>query len=423
MDASANSHGRGSLVFRLSCPYQLECSDLFRQLPNPSLVLAPDLSIAAATNDYLDATMTTEGDLLGRHMFDAFPDNTADSGASGVANLSASFERVVQTKSRDRMGLQRYDIRTKEGSFELRYWLPVNAPILDDDGDVRWIVHQVEDITQYVQLKAAANDARLADEALQRDLQAVEAEIGQRMLELRRELQTSREASEAKSRLLSAVCHDLRQPAQAAALFAGSLKSLPLPDGAHERIRLIETSLGTLDRMLSDLLDLSRLEANKVKPQVVPFCLTGLLERLADEFQPLAEAKGVAFRYRCCPFTACSDPVLLEQILRNLIANAIKYTSKGAVALLCRKVGREVRISICDTGIGIPADQTERIFEDYVQLKTAGSHPGGLGIGLATVARTAKLLGHGLTVRSRPGHGSIFSIRLPSAEAWSLRVG
>lgn len=205
-------------------------------------------------------------------------------------------------------------------------------------------------------------------------------------------------------------------------MFAGSLKSLPLPEGASESIRRIETSLGALDRMLSDLLDLSRIEAGKVKPQVVPFCLAGLLERLADEFQPLAEAKGLAFMFGGCPFTACSDPVLLEQILRNLITNAIKYTAKGAVAVLCRKVGGEVRISVCDTGIGIPADETERIFEDYYQAKIAGRNPGGLGIGLATVARTAKLLGHGLRVRSRPGHGSIFSIRLRSAEAWSLGV-
>lgn len=422
MGASITNDGRGSPAFRLSCPYRLECSDLFRQLPNPSLVLAPDLSIAAATTNYLDATLTTEGGLLGRYMFDAFPDNPDDPEASGVANLSASFERVMQTKASDRMGLQRYDIPNPEDGFELRYWLPINAPILDDDGNLQWIVHQVEDVTEYVRLKEAANDARLADHRLQWDLQAIKTEVGQHILALRHELETALEASEAKTRLLSAVCHDLRQPVQAVALFAGSLKSLPLPDSAGERIRLIETSLGALDRMLSDLLDLSRLEAGKVMPQVVPFCLTGLLERLADEFQPLAEAKGLAFKYRYCPFTACSDPVLLEQILRNLIANAVKYTAKGAVALLCRKVGREVRISVCDTGIGIPPDQTERIFEDYVQLKMAGPNPGGLGIGLATVARTAKVLGHGLTVRSRPGHGSIFSIRLPSAEAWSLRV-
>lgn len=422
MGASATTNNRGSLAFRLSCPYRLECGSLFRQLPNPSLVLAPDFSIAAATKTYLDATMTNEDDLLGRYIFDAFPDNPDAPEANGVAGLTASLERVMRSKTSDHMGLQRYDIPTRENGFALRYWLPVNAPILDDDGALRWIVHEVEDVTEYVRLKEAANDARLTDERLQWDLHAIKTEIGQNVQALRRELQTALEASEAKTRLLSAVCHDLRQPAQAAELFAGCLKSLPLPEGASERIRMIETSLGAMDRMLSDLLDLSRLEAGGVRPQVVPFCLTGLLERLADEFQPLAEAKGLAFKYRYCPFTACSDPVLLEQILRNLITNAIKYTAKGAVVLLCRKIGREVRVSVCDTGIGIPADQTGPIFEDYVQLKTTGSNPGGLGIGLATVARTAKLLGHGLSVRSRQGHGSIFSIRLPSAEAWSLSV-
>lgn len=409
-------------AFRLSCPYHLECSDLFRQLPGPSLVLAPDLSIAAATKDYLDATMATEADLLGRHMFDAFPDNPDDPEANGVAKLSASFERATRARVRDRMGVQRYDVRNREGTFERRYWLPLNAAMFDEDGALQWIVHQVEDVTEYVQLKEAGNDPRLADERLQRDLQIAEAQIGQTMLELRRELQMALEASDAKSQLLAAASHDLRQPAQAAALFIGSLKNLPLPQGASERIRMIETSLGAMDRMLNDLLNLSRLEAGKFKPQVGPVCLTVLLERLADEFRPLAEAKGLGFTLGVCPFTVCSDPVLLEQILRNLITNAIKYTINGRVSVLCRKVGGDVQIIVRDTGIGIQADETDRIFAEYYQLRMAGEHPGGFGLGLATVARFAKLLGHSVSVRTRPGRGSIFSICLRSAEAWNIGV-
>jgi signal transduction histidine kinase len=406
-------------VFRLACPSHTECSTLFRQLPAATLVLTPGLSIAAATKDYVDATMTAEGDLIGRPIFDAFPPNPIDPDDAGAAELAASFDRVQRTGTRDRMGLVRYDIPTPGGGFELRHWLPVNAPIFDDDGKLRWIVHQVEDVTEYVQLKEAALDPRLAEEQLQRDMQALETGVGQTTLALRREMERLVEANEAKTQLLSAASHDLRQPVQAAALFASSLKTLPMPEGAAERIRFIETSLKAMERMLSNLLDLSRLEAGKIVPHVVPFCLKGLMERLADEFRPLAEAESLTFKFSGCPYTACSDPVLLEQILRNLIANAIKYTAKGRMALLCRKVGGEIRISVCDTGIGIPADQTERIFDDYYQMKTSCRNPGGgLGIGLATVARATKLLGHGLSLRSKPGRGSIFSVHLPSAEAW-----
>jgi signal transduction histidine kinase len=401
-------------AFRLDCPNHFECSPFFRQLPTSSLALAPDLSITAATRDYLDATMTNEPGLLGRHMFDAFPDNPDNPDACGVASLSASFDRVLRTKSRDRMGVQRYDIPTPDGRFDIRYWLPVNAPILDDAGTLQWIVHQVEDVTEYVRLSEAARDRHLAEERLDQEVQAIKTESGRMALALRTAMEVSLEAGEAKTRLLSAASHDLRQPLQAVALFTGSLKALPLPDGAGERIRHIETALNAMDRMLSNLLDLSRLEAGKVVPRVVPVCLTGLLERLADEFKPLAEAAGLTFRLGKCQYTARTDPVLLEQMLRNLIANAIKYTAKGGVALICRETGGTIRISVCDTGIGIPADQTERIFEDYARLKTAGRSPGGLGIGLATVARAAKLLGHDLSVRSWLGHGSIFSVRLPS---------
>lgn len=408
MGASGSDYGIADPGFRLACPYGFECSDLFRQMPAASLVLAPDLRIAAATRHYLDTTMTAEDDLLGRPMFDAFPANPNDPGDTGPRELAASLDRVQRLGTRDRMGLVRYDIPTPDGSFELRYWLPVNAPIFDADGRLRWIVHQVEDVTEYVRLKEAAGDRRLADERLRQDIQALETEVGQTTLALRREL-------EASVNLLSAASHDLRQPVQAAVLFTSSLKTLPLPEGAAQRIRFLDTSLRAMDRMLSDLLDLSRLEAGKVVPRVVPFCLTDLLERLADEFRPLAEAAGLKFKFGGCPYSACSDPVLLEQMLRNLIANAIKYTAKGAVALLSRKVGGEVRISVGDTGIGIPADQTERIFEDYYQVTSTAQ--GGLGIGLATVARTAKLLGHRLSLRSKPGGGSIFSVHLPSAEA------
>jgi signal transduction histidine kinase len=406
-------------VFRLDCPFHRECSAVFRDLPTALLVLSPDLSICAATNDYLAATLTEEAALLGRHMFDAFPDNPEQPEVHAVAMLGASFERVRLGGARDRMGLQRYDIPAPEGGFQLRYWLPVNAPILDRDGKLLWIVHQVEDVTEYVRLREAANDSKAAEEQFSEDMAAFGAEVGLAIRTLRAELAASAKASEAKTQLIAAASHDLRQPLQAATLFAASLKTLPLPRRAEERLRRVEASLISLDRMLNDLLDLSRLESGKVVPWVQPIRLDPLLAKLADEFAPLAEAAGLRFRYPGCLEAASTDPVLLEQILRNLIGNAIKYTQRGAVTVLVTHRGAQVRIAISDTGIGIPAYETARIFEDYYQVPSFAERRHGLGIGLATVARAAKLLGHRLTVHSRVGRGSIFSIWLPAAAGGS----
>jgi signal transduction histidine kinase len=388
---------------------------LLKQLPSSCLVLAPDMTICAVTADYLKDTLTSEREILGRYIFDVFTDNPNNPEATGVNNLSASLERVRVNRARHVMGVQRYDIRSPKGDFEERYWLPINGPVLDQDNQLLWIVHRVEDITDYVRLKMSLNDRERQVEIIKEDIRRMEAETYNATLQLQSELAAAMEANDVKTQFLAAASHDLRQPIQAANLYADRLTKFDLPQQARVDVDRLQGSLAILDHLLSNLLDFSRIASGKVAPEIRAFWIQDLLTKLADEFRPMAMASGLGFKLCPCPYVVRSDPLLLEQILRNLIGNAIKYTARGGITISCGKSGKNVKLSVCDTGSGIPPNQTESIFEDYLQLGNPARFKG-VGLGLAIVARTAKSLGHRVTVYSRLQRGSIFSVYVPEVD-------
>jgi serine phosphatase RsbU (regulator of sigma subunit) len=158
---------------------------LFAATPSPYLVLGPDLVIAEVNRAYLEATGRTRNELLGQYLFDAFPDNPADPSADGVRNLSASLHRVLRTREPDIMGLQKYDIpiNGRSGAFEERWWSPINTPILAQTGEVRWIIHRVEDVTAFIQTHA---DDHLSPGSQLTEREALEAELYARARELQR---------------------------------------------------------------------------------------------------------------------------------------------------------------------------------------------------------------------------------------------
>ncbi|EWY40069.1 histidine kinase [Skermanella stibiiresistens SB22] len=236
--------------------------------------------------------------------------------------------------------------------------------------------------------------------------------------ELRRARDAATEASAAKTRFLAAVSHDLRQPIQAVSLFLDLLNNKTLPPDARDLIGMIDVSVKGLQGMLNGLLDAARLDAGIVKPVIQPFNLDELLEPLAAEFEGQTTAARLMFEVRPTKVAVLSDPVLLEQILRNLLSNAVKFTMRGCILLECVRHEDAVEIHVADTGPGIPENQTEAIFQDFLQLDNpARDRSRGIGLGLGTVARTARLLGHDIRVRSKVGEGSIFTVTVPiSAE-------
>jgi two-component system CheB/CheR fusion protein len=223
--------------------------------------------------------------------------------------------------------------------------------------------------------------------------------------------QQAEQATMAKSRFLAAASHDLRQPLQTLALLHGLLAKTI--DGEREQRLLarLEQTLDAMSGMLNALLDINQIEAGVVHPEITFFQADDILGRLRDEFSYHAQARGLDLRVVPCTARIVSDPRLLEQMIRNLLSNALKYTRKGKVLLGCRRRGGTLSIEIWDTGIGIPAAELQSIFDEYHQIGNAARERGlGLGLGLSIVQRLADLLHHRVRVASRQGQGSVFAI-------------
>jgi PAS domain S-box-containing protein len=244
------------------------------------------------------------------------------------------------------------------------------------------------------------------------ELKEAEAVLRAAHDEAERARAAAEEANRAKSRFLAAASHDLRQPVMAAGLYMGLLENRVREQEARGLVDMVSLSLEGLRGMLNGLLEMARLEAGIVEPKVEAFALDDLLQRLCAEFTGPARAARLRLQVPRTDLVVRSDRLLLELILRNLISNAIKYTERGGVALECAGEEASVRIDVVDTGPGIPPDQIQRVFEDFVQVGEENRSLG-FGIGLATVRRAAELLEHRVEVRSEPGRGSTFSVWLP----------
>jgi len=221
-------------------------------------------------------------------------------------------------------------------------------------------------------------------------------------------------ANMAKSRFLAAASHDLRQPLQSLTLLKTLLRQTVTGERARELLARFAQTLGAMSGMLDTLLDINQIEAGAVQPQLQTFSINDVMDRLRDEFTALAQAGGLSLHIAPCSALVCTDPHLLEQMIRNLLGNAIKYTSDGSVLLGCRRRGDRLLVEVWDSGIGIAADQLQNIFEEFHQIgATPEDGSRGLGLGLSIVQRLGHLLGHGVRVRSVPGKGSVFVIDLP----------
>lgn len=220
-------------------------------------------------------------------------------------------------------------------------------------------------------------------------------------------------ANNAKSRFLAAASHDLRQPLQTLTLLQ-SLLARAHDDGKSKNlIARMGQTVAAMSGMLNTLLDINQIEADTVHAESILFPVGEVLDRLRGEFAYLAGAQKLDLRVVSCSVSVVSDPRLLEQMLRNLIANALKYTKYGKVLLGCRRRNGILSVEIWDTGVGIPDTELEAIFEEYHQLHNAArerSH--GLGLGLSIVKRLGDLLGHRVRVRSHLGKGSVFAVEV-----------
>jgi two-component system, chemotaxis family, CheB/CheR fusion protein len=221
-------------------------------------------------------------------------------------------------------------------------------------------------------------------------------------------------ANVAKSRFLAAASHDLRQPLQTLALLQGLLAKNVVGEKAQRLVGRIDDALSAMTGMLNTLLDINQIEAGSVIRETVEFAVNELFDRLREELTYHAQAADLALRVVPCSLSVRSDRRLLEQMIRNLLSNALKYTQSGKVLVGCRRRQGDLRVEVWDTGIGIPDSELQAIFEEYHQVDNpARQRSRGLGLGLSIVKSLSQLLGHPIGVRSLLGRGSVFSIEVP----------
>jgi signal transduction histidine kinase len=221
-------------------------------------------------------------------------------------------------------------------------------------------------------------------------------------------------ANQAKSRFLRAASHDLRQPMHALGLFVAQLNERVRDPQTRRIAAQAEAAVTALQELLDAILDISRLDTGVVAPNVSDFAVNSLLDHLDTGFAAVATAKGLRLRVVPSRLVVHSDPVLLERILLNLVANAVRYTERGGIAIGCRRRGKNVRIEVWDTGVGITPRQQQVIFQDFYQVgNPERDRHKGLGLGLAIAARLALLLDCRIELRSRLGKGSVFAIEVP----------
>ena len=264
-----------------------------------------------------------------------------------------------------------------------------------------------------------------AETRAQRALEVANEQLEARVADRTRELSAARQAAEAatrdKTRFLAAASHDLLQPLHAARLFCAALDG-GVDAAAQPLVANIDRSIGAADRLLRALLDISKLDAGGVRAVPEVFAVGALIDELANEFAGQTAAKGL--RLRAVPGTAAAftDRTLLRSILQNFLANAVRYTPSGGVLIGCRRRGDRLRFEVWDTGVGIPATQHAEVFKEFRRLTEGATGDAGVGLGLAIVERTARLLSAQLDLRSRVGRGSVFAVEVEAVALPALRT-
>jgi two-component system, sensor histidine kinase len=323
---------------------------------------------------------------------------------------------------------------TPSGAREPRYSHVSFVPHLGDDRQRLGFFTLMQDITERRQADAAVKEA---NETLERRVAERTGALTRLNVQLKHEIADRREIEKAlqiakseaeqanlgKTRFLAAASHDLLQPLNAARLFVSALADLDHSKPNRGLINNIEISLSAVEDLLAALLDISKLDAGVVRPELTDFPITSLLGPLATEHRALAEDRGLGLCHVSSRAVVRSDIRLLRSIIQNFLSNAVRYTRDGRILLGCRRCGAGLRIEIWDTGAGIPADKFDEIFEEFRQLDTAGGHDRGIGLGLAIVKRAAKTLGVAIAVRSRVGRGSVFSVTVPIGSKQPATVG
>ena len=448
---------------------------LFEHSPLACLVLTPDLTIVAVTQRYLRDTMTSCEQIIGRRLFDVFPDNPDDMGATGVSNLRASLERVIQEKRSDTMAVQKYDIQrpgSEGGGFEVRYWSPINTPVVVA-GRLTYIIHAVEDVTEFLREKGEtaqqhSEELRTKDRQLEyeiyrraqeiqevnRQLRTLQAELERRVEERTAELTRANadltRALDERRRTEQALVKSEEQLRQSQKLEAVGRLAGGI---AHDFNNLLSVILSYAEMLIGDeaftargraeleeikragerAADLTRQMLAFSRQQVLEPKIIDLNDILANLHKMLGRVLGEDIELKLLPARqlglVLADPGQLEQVIVNLVVNARDAMPQGGKLTIATSnveldqgyandhlgvsPGPYVLLGVSDTGVGMDKATQARIFEPFFTTKELGK---GTGLGLSTVFGIVKQSGGNLLVYSEPGMGATFKIYLPRAQ-------
>lgn len=418
---------------------------LFEASPGLFLVVAPsrDFPIVAVSNAYLKATSTRREEIIGRGIFDVFPDNPSDPAASGVANLRASLTRALETKEPDAMAVQKYDIRLagSQEEFEVRYWSPLNTPVSGPDGTVSYIIHRVEDVTDFYRLRMKDVEQRKLTEELEARTVELESEIikrAQQIQEANSQLRLANNELEKrakertelverlqgldkqKSTFFANVSHELRTPLTLILGHTLRLLSSQISPELRPTLELITANARRLLKQVNNLLDVAKLEAGKYDMQYGQIELVGFIRRTASHFEFRAKDKDIYLTLQLPDDCFAEvDVEKFEHILFNLLSNAIKFAPRGGlVSVELSLVGttqEQIEIRVSDNGPGIAEKHRKDVFKRYFQIQDENEpRLEGTGLGLAIVKDFVELHHGSVEVEPSEFGGACFVVRLPT---------
>ena len=404
----------------------IDFRNLFESSPGLYLVLLPDFTIVGVSNAYLNATKTRREDIMGKGLFEVFPDNPDDPAATGARNLRASLERVLQTRSADTMAVQKYDIRVPEsegGGFVERFWSPVNTPVFGSDGTLVYITHRVEDVTNFINLKKS--DLELKGRAEQ-----MEAEIFERAQEIQSANQKLRAANDelhiAKSKLeymnkelegfSYSVSHDLRAPLRAIDGFSKLLEEKYRGAFDEKGSRWLQHIRGNAQRMgqlIDDLLAFS--QVGRATLRCMPIDMKAMAQAVYAEVTAGQYGRKIECSIGELP-PAHGDMALMRQVFTNLLSNAVKYTGPRETARIevsAQPHNGEICYLVKDNGVGFDMQYSDKLFGVFQRLHAVEEFEG-TGVGLALVQRIIQRHGGLIWAESKLDQGAVFYFTLPN---------
>lgn len=392
---------------------------LFDVLPTPYVLLGPDLTILGANDAYLSVTMTSRSEIVGRPLFEVFPDNPDDPEAEGELRLRASLARAIGDHGTDVMPILRHDLQSPQGQFVERFWSPSVTTVWRNEGELAYIVLHMEDVTELVHATQADLEQAQATQQLQDryDQTKLQSQARERMLLAR--IAADRErlqgVVEAKEEFLSIVSHELRTPitiirGNAAILLRPTLtvdedtRGAALTDIASESERV--------SAILDNLLILAHPELGELA-SAEPCDVVRLAERAIADHMRQFPRRSLKVEYDNRSMVDCVE-TYVTQVLQNLLSNAEKYSPTDAPIVVRIQPGKaEVRICVLDSGKGVTPEEALHLFDAFYRVKDERSQRAGIGIGLAVCKRLVEVMGGSIWATSRPEGGAEVGFSLP----------